>query len=287
VANRREAPHPLLVFIHIPKTAGTTLEVLLRHHYGEAFTRIETVEADDADHLRECVKQTLDNPHVQVTQGHIPFGLRDLFPAGTRYATVLRDPIERMLSRYHRMMIRSQAPRNGRLWPPSRDLSLADCLRRGYLRDNLQTRMLCGLVSAVDELPPGALDQATRNLAERFAYVGTTERFDAFLALLNVELGWPTVAYRSSHTSPGRMRSGDLSVDDLRLLEESNLLDRQLHAYAGELFAEAFERAGPEVELELEVIERARALRPVRRADSTPEAFRLRSLPSRRVSSWP
>jgi hypothetical protein len=142
---------------------------------------------------------------------------------------------------------------------------------RSYVPDNLQTRMLCGLVSPWDELPPGALEQAKQNLAERFSYVGTTERFDEFLCLLNIELGWPTLSYKPKHTSSGRLRVEDLSADELRLVEETNLLDRQLHAYAGELLAEALARTGPELEREVFVC----ALRRVRDRAAVP----LRSLP--------
>ncbi len=45
--------------------------------------------------------------------------------------------------------------------------------------DSLQTRMLWGLQSAYDELPADALERAKRNLGERLAHIGTTERFDA------------------------------------------------------------------------------------------------------------
>ena len=53
--------------------------------------------------------------------------------------------------------------------------------------------MLCGIVSPWDELPADALQRAKENLAA-FDFVGTTERFDEFVALLNIALGWPTVA---------------------------------------------------------------------------------------------
>ena len=117
--------------------------------------------------------------------------------------------------------------------------------------------MLCGLLSPYDPLPPDALSQAKDNLGERFAYVGTTERFDEFLAFLNLELGWPTVAYKRSNLNRERPRRDELPADVLQIVEERNALDRELHAYAGDLLAGSLERAGPELAREVEVLRRA------------------------------
>src|SRR5205807_2156729 len=119
--------------------------------------------------------------------------------------------------------------------------------------DNLQTRMLCGIESPYDELPASALDDAKRNLRERLAWVGTTERFTEFLALLNLELGWPTLAPRRARANPRRPRG-----DELRpLAERYNELDRGLYAYAAELLEDALARRGPELADEVEVLRRA------------------------------
>jgi hypothetical protein len=256
----------LLALVHVPKTAGTTLTKLMRHHYrggrfltsGNIFSRFEDVEAK----LHELRAKR----HIAALAGHFTFGLaqRELPPA--RYLTILRDPIERTLSHYSFLV----QPRPGRaraagpaimpawLPPPPAGLSLEEALAdRGYIPDNLQTRMLCGLVSPYDPLPPDALEQAKLNLSERFAYVGTTERFDEFLALLNLELGWPTVAYNSYRVHRTRPRRESLVAGDVQVLEERNALDLELYAHAIGLLEQALGRRRSEVDEEMEVLRRA------------------------------
>src|SRR2546428_5817130 len=254
-----EGDDPLLVFVHIPKTAGTTIGTLLRHHYGPRFRRINTSgAAHDSERLQERVAAALAEPTVQAVQGHISFGLSEFFPADARYATLLRDPLERMLSEYHHLVTRTGTWRHDWLPAPSPELTLADCLGvRSYIPDNLQTRMLCGLALPIDPLSADALEQAKRNLHDRFRYVGTTERFDEFLALLNIELAWPTVAYERVRVVPGRPGREALTPDALRLAEEATVLDRALHEYAGQLLSAALERAAPELQVELEVLQTA------------------------------
>jgi hypothetical protein len=281
-AARSVPVEPLLVFVHIPKTAGTTLGAILRHHYGAQFRRINTSGAHDAERLRDRVDTALEQPEVRVVQGHITFGFRDRFPAGSRFATILREPVECTLSHYSFLVQRTGKWRHDWLQPPSPALTLADCLgERSYIPDNLQTRMLCGGVSIHDPLPANALELAKRHLRERFAYVGTSERFDEFLALLNLELGWPTVAYDRARVTPGRRHRDDLSAEDLQLIQNSNALDAELHAYADELLSEALARAGPELEVELEVLGSAldRWNDSCSGDEATPRAVRWWSLP--------
>jgi hypothetical protein len=257
---------PLLALVHVPKTAGTTLTTLMRHHYrggrfltsGNIFSRFEQVEAK----LREIQGKA----HVHAVAGHFTFGLAEQALPGARCLTILRHPIERTLSHYYFLV----QPRPGRTraagpaivppWlplPPA-GLSLEEALaERSYIPDNLQTRMLCGLVSPYDPLPPDALEQARANLRERFAFAGTTERFDEFLALLNLELGWPTVAYNRYRVHTARPRRESLPADDVRVLEERNALDLELYAYADGLLEQALGRRRSEVDDEVEVLRRA------------------------------
>jgi hypothetical protein len=287
-------PEPVLVLLHIPKTAGMTLATILHAHYGggfvggvggdrrvpphkrapNVFSRFEHVDAG----LRAAAKES-----TRVVAAHITFGLQDRLPADARWITVLREPVERTLSQYY-FFVRPPGKRTAAgagfvppwLPPPSPGLTLEECLTgRGYIPDNLQTRMLCGLVSPYDPLPSHALEEAKRNLRDRFEFVGTTERFEEFLALLNLEFGWPTIAYKRSNANPNRPRKDDLPADVRRLVEERNALDSELHAYAGELLAEALGQVGPELELEVEVIRRAEAERHVPDVSATG----VRSLP--------
>jgi hypothetical protein len=280
VSGHAETAAPPLVFVHIPKTGGTTLKAVLRCHYGSGFTRINTSGAHDPDVLRERVRTAVARPGLRVAQGHITLGVRDLLPVGARYAVILRDPIERTLSEYHHLVTRVGRWRHDWLPAPSPGLTLAECLGEGsYIPGNLQTRMLCGMISIHEPLAPDALELAKGNLRDLFSYVGTTERFEEFLALLNVELRWPTLAYEAARVAPGRLRKGDLAAAQRRPVEEANVLDRELHEYAGELLALSLKQAGPELDAELDVLRRAqsrlreagtRSFRPDRERGSLP-----------------
>jgi Galactose-3-O-sulfotransferase len=271
---------PLLVLLHIPKTAGMTLATIMHAHYDKGF--VGGVGGDRSvppekrapnvfsrfEHL-DAGMRAAARDSSRALAAHITFGLHDRLPADARWLTVLREPVERTLSQYF-FFVRPPGKRASAgagfvppwLPPPTPELTLAECLtERGYIPDNLQTRMLCGLVSPYDPLPGGALEQAKRNLRDRFAFVGTTERFEEYLALLNLALGWPTVAYKRSNANPSRPRKEDLPADVLRLVEERNALDRELHAYAGDLLAGALDQAGPDLEREVEVIRRSDAQR--------------------------
>jgi hypothetical protein len=249
------ARDPLLL-VHLPKTAGTTLAQLMRYHYrGGAFKGAGNVLSrfDDAEpRLRTIARK----PRFRAAAGHVSFGLAEQVLPDATFVTILREPVARTLSQYYFL---TESGNGQGLVPPwlpedARGLGLVDAFDRGYLLDDLQTRMLCGLLSPYDELPPDALGRAKANLRDRFAYVGTTEQFDELLALLDLALGWPTTAYERARENTRRPAG---VPEDLRgLAAERNTLDRELHAYAGELLAE---RVDPAVAEEAEVIGQATA----------------------------
>jgi hypothetical protein len=249
------ARDPLLL-VHLPKTAGTTLAQLLRYHYRDgAFKGAGNVLSrfDEAEPRLEGIAR---KPAIRAASGHVSFGLAERVLPEATFVTILREPVARTLSQYYFLV---EVGRGGGLIPPgldedSRALSLEEAFDRGYLLDDLQTRMLCGLVSPYDDLPADALERARANLRDRFAYVGTTERFDELLAVLNLALGWPTTAHEPARENTRRPKA---VAEDLRAFAAGrNPLDRELYAYAGELLAEKVDAA---VEAEAEVIRAATA----------------------------
>jgi hypothetical protein len=238
---------PLLVQIHIPKTAGSALRRVLNKEYGDRFRKApNTFTHPNVAEERLRARVTGGNAaHPLAIAGHIVFGLRDVLPADCCYLTVLREPVERTLSHYGYLV----APRDpkerphgllARGTPYRAGLSLEEALEDPrYLPGNLQTRMIVCRRSPFEQLPGDALEQAKEHLRSRFAFVGVTERFDEFAALLTRAFGW-------APRGPPRKRVGDLrperanmSPEALRALEQHDALDLELYALASELQEQA------------------------------------------------
>jgi hypothetical protein len=241
---------PLLVQIHIPKTAGSALRRVLNREFGDRFGKAPNTFTHPQvaeERLRARVAGEGGVAPLAIA-GHIVFGLRDVLPEDSRYVTVLREPVERTLSHYGYLV----APRDpqerqhgllARDTPYRPELSLAEALEDPrYLPDNLQTRMIVCRRSPFEELPRDALQRAKEHLRMRFAFVGVTERFDEFAAVLAKALGWEPRVPPRKRVSDGRPEREGVSPETLRALEEHDALDLELYALACELQEQALAR---------------------------------------------
>jgi hypothetical protein len=234
----------MLAFLHIPKTAGTSFGMLLHYRYGDGMHELGNAlgRPDELEHAPA---------DASAVEGHVSLGALDRLAPGATLATLLRDPVERTLSE-HRYL----AAGRGRgflargLPEPPPGIPLRDALEGGYMLDNLQTRMLCGIDSPRDPLPPDAADRAAANLA-RFGYLGVTERFDEFVALIGLGLGWPTIVpFEARVNRP----TDPPDPEDVRLAAAANELDAEVYRQADALAAEAAARAGSALADELAVM---------------------------------
>ncbi|MCA3357390.1 MAG: sulfotransferase family 2 domain-containing protein [Roseomonas sp.] len=91
--SRRET-EPALVFLHIPKTGGTTLH----HHFSAHFTPDETCP-ERYSNLQAYSSEDLGQ--WRFFSGHFNTDAIKLIPRPLFVVTVLRDPIERLISHYH------------------------------------------------------------------------------------------------------------------------------------------------------------------------------------------
>jgi hypothetical protein len=258
---------PVLVHIHIPKTAGSALRRLIARQYGDRFQKAPNVFTHP-DVAEQRLRAIVDaGPRPLAIAGHVVFGLRDVLPADSRFVTVLRDPVERTLSHYGYLVAPRDpvARQHGLLSRETRyrpELTLEECLADArYLPDNLQTRMIVCRRSPFDDLPSDALTQAKEHLQTGFAFVGVTERFDELAALLTTSLGWRSRIPTRARVGELRPDRSSLTAAERRAVAAHNALDLELYAHASELQERAVALAASEVELELEVVARARELR--------------------------
>jgi hypothetical protein len=241
----------LTVFIHIPRTAGTTFTRLLKSAHpsdsvgfvGNVFKggggsdprRVAWLRESAAEHTRGFA----------VLAGHLPFGVHAYLPRDARYITFLRDPVDRVLSHYHWMM------RLHWLDPGVDGRSLGELLAEGvYLHDNLQTRMLSSDPEPFGDVTPEMLEQAKANLAEAFTAFGLVERLDESLALLQRRLGLPLLRDAPRLKPTRRPRGAEIPDKMVRTARRYNKFDLQLYGWACELFDLAL-AAGDGVEPDL------------------------------------
>jgi Galactose-3-O-sulfotransferase len=241
---------PPVIFLHNPKAGGTTFRAILSRQYNAR--AVYTVGG--RRHTTEDLKRirSLDADKVRVIQGHIPFGVHELLRRDSTYVTLLRRPVERVISLYQ--FILTGRLRRMRDEGPLDLSSLAAFVERSALRevDNGQTRRLSGLDPEFGRCPDGMLERAKENLRERFSVVGLTERFDESVVLARRLFGWKSVLYLKTQVTRSGPREEVLGSVARRAVERYNELDLELYRYAEGLLEEAIGRQGPAFRAELD-----------------------------------
>ena len=243
----RIEPGAVLIFLHNLKTGGTTLRSILARQYHHDEICVLTRRDDPAD-----VKPAMfADPRLRLIEGHVPFGLHAWLSRPATYVTLLRDPLERIVSLYY--FIREGTDRHIHRQTRAALGSLEEFVSSGVLLevDNGQTRRLSGLSPAYGRCTEAMLERAKANIRERFALVGLTERFDESVLLLRRLFGWPSALYLPRKVNQLKQPVAALPSGTVRLIEAHNRFDRQLYDYAAELFERQVAELGPGFRAEL------------------------------------
>lgn len=226
-----------LIFLHIYKAAGTTLRKIIESNYDPSTVyTVSIAERKSFSRFRELAGRE----RFAVIQGHVRFGLHELVPRPTTYLTMLRDPIDRVLSDYYFIL---RAP----IHPLYKRVALGNVTLRDYVSskmslsvDNGQVRVLCGEPDvAYGDCPRAMLEEAKHNLEDYFSVVGLAERFDESAVLMKRTFGWKMPLYVRHNVTKDRPHKERIPEDVLRLIEEQNALDIELYRFASGLFEKA------------------------------------------------
>ena len=210
----------MLAFVHILKTAGTTLDDILarlyglRHCYLPHVPRKTALSAEDYPRV-----QRLCPPLISIA-GHAVSAFSDLERArpDVRYYTLLRDPLVRCASHYQFQVQQHQVQQG---YPF--DQWIVKNLKRNH-----QTARIVG--------PNGTVRDAIQVLKSRFIFVGLVEHFDESLVMFRQLVDDPRldIWYRRKRVAENDDIKNQLLNDPRTrsLLVEANRLDMELYEFA-------------------------------------------------------
>lgn len=210
---------PVLVFLHMIKTAGTTFNYILRNNFGFNHVEIFTVYDGNKDLWGRTYVGLDDlnwffkvNPRIRSLTGHF---LRPYIPflkvlQNPLYITFFRNPVDRYISHFnHQARARKKT------------ISFDEWLRSTH-ENNYQTRFLANEEN---------LSRALWTVENFFNFVGIVEKFDVSLLLLKQRLGFEfDIRYRPVNVSPHKLVNRKaLDFNTIKLIEHNNSLDLEVY----------------------------------------------------------
>lgn len=228
------------IFIHIPKTAGSTLRTLITQNYEEH--QVLSLYGDPKEILVAAAENIGKTEQYQLIQGHTPYGThRFLGIRNPRYFTFLRDPIARFLSdiahavrrenhNFHHVLSASGLSESERI---SKALDIR------YYCNNM-SHFVSGAFTTED-ISMSQLGVAIDNLWNS-EFVGLTEDFEVSLLIMAKKLGWQHVIPQKCNVRPDQ--SNPVAPELRAKLDRALAYDRILYTVAQEHLAQSKKRYG-------------------------------------------
>ncbi|MCK5066211.1 MAG: sulfotransferase family 2 domain-containing protein [Bacteroidales bacterium] len=221
----------MIVFEHIPKTAGTTLKVIFRNSFGRADCDSNIVKKEVFTN-RDLEIAGRVFPSVKSISGHnLRNPVENLEGEGRFYITFLRDPVVRTVSHYQDQRLRGNCK-----------LDFEEWFREESFHD-LQVKHIAGEAD---------LAKAKELLKNSYALVGMTEQFGLSLDLLRLITPYPLNTDYKRHVVASDNSIKNSILEDplkLELIREGNRLDLELYSYVKEeIWKPLLAKRGPELD---------------------------------------
>lgn len=228
---------PVLVFVHINKTAGTTVRFILRSSYGARHCDVEPWHGSwedppfSATDLRRVRKLY---PRLASIAGHRVAGYVDLEEPGNdlRYLTFVREPLAMCASRFQYQIDHRK----------KQHLVFEEWIQKDWVRD-AQTQRIGGTANAND---------AIATIEKKEMFVGLTERFDESMVLLkalrapDLDIGYERVNVAKRSQLAKQVLSDPTTRE---MIVEANQADLELYGYVQRELYPTFQRAyGPSLD---------------------------------------
>jgi len=231
-----------ILFIHIPKTAGTSLSEWIKRHYN--FNEVmytPTWEKFQYSTIRDLRSK-------RFIQGHFTANIIDYIPDSKNFhkITLLRNPIDRVISNFYHLKLTPDIPHDHPV--KAKSFTIYDFLEHpvtNYLASNYQTLSL----TKRNKINPAEFDMLINapfsyynkikkqihtidkavDFINSFSVIGVYEKLDLFVKMLSKELGFFDQIISGEYRAT--IKSKIIPEDAIKKIEEKNQLDIELYNY--------------------------------------------------------
>ena len=228
----------MLVYLHIPKCGGTTLRTVLEKNISSRRRYYINPSNIRAARKELALMSEQRKRQIELLYGHLCFGWHEYFPCDAVYFTMIRNPIERVVSHYNYVRYRVDHAHYLREIVEQENMTISEYVTSGICDEvnNGMVRLLAGVEDIVQEPygnsklqygtnDPELLEQALKNIENYFAVVGIQDRYDESLLLLRDRLGLRRISYQRRNVGSRHYKKRLPTDDDINIIKRYNQLD--------------------------------------------------------------
>lgn len=222
-----------LFFVHIPKTAGTTLNSTL----SKSFLPEENISIDKDWSQTLDAFWTYDLEKIKYIHGHIPLSALEEFSSQVDIITLMRDPVELLVSAFMHI---KRSP-NHALYEKikSENFTIIDFLDINHpsFSPNLQTSILGrqwntkAPASLDDKYWRECLDRAKENIIKFNVTVGFQDDIQGFLKNISKKNGLRIDSVVNSHLVTPKNERITLTEEEIGIISDKCCYDIELYQY--------------------------------------------------------
>jgi len=244
----------LFYFLHIPKTAGTSMISILDKQFPDE----KILKLHEWQELLPLMP--IDFTKYNFIRGHFGRSIFNLLPKKPICITLLRDPIKLMISSY-KMVARQ--PKEKELYSVDDDVTLSDLItdpKRFPLTNRQAHHIVANLdISSMtkemskeklkeffphhlrefylpDLTDEQLLEKAKESILHDFAFFGIVEKMEKSLFLMSYVFGFEPIRDTVRENISPKNQNSDLTSEANKKLIEMTKVDQKLYDYANELF---------------------------------------------------
>jgi len=225
-----------LRFLHVPKTAGSTLNLILHRQYlGKKMFSLTHFEDPTKESFQSRPDRFKNN--IMLFFGHAPLVTGIEKADNFTTITLLREPISRVKS-FCQHVSEGKSDYLLEQFPPE-NFNLDKFLQSGDGQlSNFQTKILLGnktYATLENMSAEEATEQAVDKLFNKVSYFGLQEYFDESLVIFSSALEWRLPIYVSKNTKDNN-KALKFEERHLKIIKELNAIDLAVYEQAKERF---------------------------------------------------
>lgn len=177
-----------------------------------------------------------DRERFRLVAGHFRFGIHKCHRGQWKYITMLRDPVQQVLSHYNHLA-HSNEPLHKEIvkeYPSITAFTKHEWAKHFYI-----SRLTGVSIKEIDKSPHKYYELAKENLIEHFAWVGITEYFQESLGMLQNRFGWKDLSTQHINVAQKKKFTlNNITEPELKSVQEAVYYDNKIYKSAKALFHE-------------------------------------------------